>query len=94
MLLPFKWKDSMRTYRPSVKWILNRYRNYYTDLVHVTDYEVLSVALLRPCPGVSNLNRWETWVYMQDKGLDWSRAFNKIYNDQWRETRDVQKEVR
>lgn len=93
MLVPFKWKDSMRTYRPpSVKWILNKYREQYPRLAYIRDYAVLAEVLLTPCPGVSKLDRWATWVYMQDKGLDWSRAYNKIYNDQWRETKHVRKD--
>lgn len=94
MLLPFKWKDDdFKNYRPpSVNWILNKYKNHYTDLSHVADYWVLAEALIRPCPGVSTLDRWAVWVYMQDKGLSWKHVYNKVINEEWRKTRHVQKD--
>lgn len=93
MLLPFKLKDdNFRTYRPpSVNWILNKYREQYPDLKCTTSSWVLAEALIRPCRGVSTLDRWAVWVYMQDKGISWTRVYNKLANEEWRKAKHVQK---
>lgn len=92
-MLPFKWKDDdFRNYRPpSVNWILNKYRDQYRELKWIEDSYVLEEALIKPCPGVSTLDRWAVWVYMQDKGLSWTRVYNRIINEEWRKAKHVQK---
>lgn len=93
MLMPFKFKDDdSRNYRtPSVNWILNKYREKYPDLKCKTSPRVLEEALIRPCRGVSTLDRWAVWVYMQDNGMSWKRVYNKLVNEEWGKAKHVQK---
>lgn len=93
MSLPFEWKDDdFKNYRPpSVNWILNKYREQYPDLKHKTRSWVLEEALIRPGRGVSTLDRWAVWVYMQDNRLSWKRVYDKIVNEEWRKAKYVQK---
>lgn len=91
-LIPFKWKDDdFKNYRPSVNWILNKYRNQYPWLEYAAPAQVLEEALVKPCRGVSILDRWAVWVYMQDKGLSWKRVYDRIVNEEWRKAKHVQK---
>lgn len=85
MLIPFKWKEKVTLYTPpSPVEIIMKYRDAYQDLRYTSDARVLEEALVRKCKGVSLLDRWATWVYMQDKGLSWKRVYDRIKMEDWR----------
>lgn len=91
MLMPFKWKENAVVYTPpSPVEIIMKYRDAYADLRYTSNERVLEEALVRKCKGVSRLDRWATWVYMQDKGLSWKRVYDRIKMEDWRERKDVQ----
>lgn len=91
MLIPFKWKEGETVYDPpSPAEIIMKYRGAYADLRYTSDARVLEEALVRKCKGVSLLDRWSTWVYMQDKGMSWKRVYDRVTMEEWRERKDAE----